>query len=275
MTAPVVEAAMPQAPIRNRRSRASGPRSAHAATGSQGANRSSGGREVAATDPAVARALAALLGTSLADGSGRAVEAFARVRPLDAGRSVFARNERARSLVLLAQGDVALGLERAEQGFEVERIAHGPAWLDLASAWLGAPHAIDARAHSACVVVELPLDPLRERLEQQPALSLRLIHGLAQELQARASQTSGLMHLSAPARLAHWLRSHARNSAAQPGRSVVELSERKRDLAAQLAIAPETLSRLLRRLVSDGVIDVSGYTVHVRNRAALDELARL
>lgn len=232
--------------------------------------RSSGG------DPTVGRALAALLGGAANNGAGHAVEPFARVRALEPGLPVFARADRARSAVLLAQGSVALGLDRgAGSGFEVERIAHAPAWLDLASAWLGAMHGIDARAHSACLVVELPLEPLRERLEQQPALALRLIQGLAQELQARASQTSGLMHLSAPARLAHWLRSHAKATGGQPTRLTVELAERKRDLAAQLAIAPETLSRLLRRFASDGVIDVSGYTVRVLDREALEELARL
>ncbi|MBE7419414.1 MAG: Crp/Fnr family transcriptional regulator [Ideonella sp.] len=204
-----------------------------------------------------------------------AIAAFARVRTLHAGAAVFTRTERARSAVLLARGDVALGLRRDGQCFEVERIAHAPAWLDLATVWLGAPHAIDACAHGDCVVVELPLEPLREHLAEQPALALRVIQGLARELQARSSQASGLIHQSAPARLAHWLHDHARASVSQPGGWVVELSERKRDLAAQLAIAPETLSRLLRRLADDGVIDVAGYTVRLRDRDALERMARV
>jgi len=235
-------------------------------------NRAAGSRTSVAA-PHLARALSALLAASPDEVD--AIEAFARVRPLAAGQPVFARRDRARAAVLLAHGSVALGLDRGADGLEVERIAHAPAWLDLASVWLGAPHGVDARAHTACVIAELPLEALRERVLKQPALGLRLIQGLAQELQAIASQTAGLMHSNAPARLAQWLRAHATNTSGQPGRATVELSERKRDLAAQLAIAPETLSRLLRRLVRDGVIDVAGYTVHVLDRDALDRMARL
>jgi CRP-like cAMP-binding protein len=240
-------------------------------------NRSRRGRVVAVRNSspaaAVSRALSVLLGDE--GGDIGAIEAFARVRPLPAGQAVFARHERAHDAVLVAHGSVALGLDRGDGEFEVERIARAPAWIQLASAWLGATHGIDARAHSACVVVELPLEPLRERLERQPSLSLCLIDALAREVQGMASQTAGLMHSQAPARLAQWLSMHAKPSASAPGQLTVELGERKRDLAAQLAIAPETLSRLLRRLVRERVIDVAGYTVHVVDRAALDRLARL
>jgi len=231
------------------------------------------GSRASVAAPYLSRALIALLGTSSDEVD--AIESFARVRPLAAGQPVFARQDKARAAVLLAHGSVALGLDRGADGIEVERIAHAPAWLDLASVWLGAPHGIDARAHTACVIAELPLEALRERVLKQPALALRLIQGLAQELQAIASQTAGLMHSNAPARLAQWLRGHAKSTSGQPGRATIELAERKRDLAAQLAIAPETLSRLLRRLVRDGVIDVAGYTVHVLDRDALDRMARL
>jgi CRP-like cAMP-binding protein len=232
------------------------------------------GTRASTTGPFVSRALASLLGPGASDGVD-AIETLARVRPLTAGPPEFGRHERARAAVLLAHGSVALGLDRGADGFEVERMAHAPAWLDLASVWLGAAHGIDARAHVACVIAELPLELLRERVLQQPALALRLIQGLAQELQVIGTQTAGLMHSNAPARLAQWLQMHAKPSGGYAGRATVELSERKRDLAAQLAIAPETLSRLLRRLVRDGVIDVAGYTVHVLDRDALERMARL
>jgi len=235
-------------------------------------NRSRRSRAVVSPAAAVSHALSALLGDE--GGDIRAIETFARARTLAPGQLVFARHERAHDAMLVAHGSVALGLDRDGE-FEVERIARAPAWIQLASVWLGAPHGIDARAHGACVIVELPLQPLREQLERQPSLSLCLIDGLARQVQGMATQTAGLMHSQAPARLAQWLSMHAKPSAGATGRLTVELGERKRDLAAQLAIAPETLSRLLRRLVRDGVIDVDGYTVHVVDRAALDRLARL
>ena len=63
---------------------------------------------------------------------------------------------------------------------------------------------------------------------------------------------------------------------ATPGdaqQAVVTLHERKRDIAAQLGITPETLSRLLRQLSRKGLIEVRGYTVSVQDLGALRTLA--
>lgn len=239
------------------------------------------GRRSAPVDGALAtRALGQLLGATAGQAEVRVLEAISRCRRVSAGELVFSRQERAQAAVVLIEGDVALGLRLADGGFEVERIVHAPAWLDLGSVWIVANHATDAQASGAAVVAELPREPFKQLLERQPGLSLRVIQSLAREHQAMASQTHGLMHLAAPARLAQWLRQNARPNAvagasAPEGQAVVRLAERKRDLAAQLAIAPETLSRLLRSFVRQGVIDVAGYTVHVLDRAALERLAQV
>lgn len=207
----------------------------------------------------------------------RVLDAIARPRRVAGGEAVFSRQERAQAAVMLADGDVALGLRLNDGSFEVERIVHAPAWLDLGSVWLAATHSVDAQANGAAVIVELPREPLKQLLERNPALSMRIIQSLAREHQAMVTQTHGLMHLAAPARLAQWLRQNAKPAAPPQGQgqAVVRLSERKRDLAAQLAIAPETLSRLLRSFARQGVIDVAGYTVHVLDRAALDRMAQI
>lgn len=232
-------------------------------------------RRAAPIDPAlVARAWSTLLGPA-GGAEVRMLDAIARSRRVTAGELVFSRQERAQAAVMLVDGDVALGLRLADGSFEVERIVHAPAWLDLGSVWLAATHSIDAQANGPAVVVELPREPMRQLLERHPALSMRIIQGLAREHQAMVTHTHGLMHLAAPARLAQWLRQNAKPAATPQGQAVVRLAERKRDLAAQLAIAPETLSRLLRSFTRQGVIDVAGYTVHVLDRAALDRMAQI
>jgi CRP-like cAMP-binding protein len=222
----------------------------------------------------VARALTALGLLAGHNGHEADLEDLALVRRVAAGRMVFARDERARCAVLLAQGRVALGIEHAGARFEVERTVQAPAWVDLASVWLGGSRALDARAITDSVVVDLPLAPLRQHLAQQPAAALRVIESLSRALHDLAAQTSGLMHSSAAARLARWLRDHAAAAGGEPGHSIVRLNERKRDLASQLAIAPETLSRLLRRFAHEGVIDVAGYSLRILDREALEGLSR-
>ena len=47
-----------------------------------------------------------------------------------------------------------MGFRTADGTFRTERIVRGPDWLDLSSAWLDGPHAMDAKASTQAMVVE-------------------------------------------------------------------------------------------------------------------------
>lgn len=203
-----------------------------------------------------------------------ALESITQARSVVPGQIVFSRAATAPALVALLEGDAALGFRTADGTFRTERIERGPAWLDLSAAWVDAPHAMDAQACTLATVIELPLDALQAQLDRHPALAQRLIHGLANEVQALEVNTHELMHKDAPARLAQWLRQRCEPLAGASGQAVVHLHERKRDVASQLAITPETLSRLMRSFSGQGVIEVAGYTVRVLDVPALERLAQ-
>ncbi|MDO9284651.1 MAG: Crp/Fnr family transcriptional regulator [Aquabacterium sp.] len=217
----------------------------------------------------------ALLGTpALGSAEIAALGAIALARQVTAGQSVLSRSASASTLVALRSGEVALGFRTVDGTFRTERIVRGPAWLDLSSAWLAGPHAMDAQAMGPASVVELPRDALEAHLAEHPGLAQRLIQGLAREVQALTVNTHELMHKDAPARLAQWLYQRCEPLAGESGQAVVKLSDRKRDVASQLAITPETLSRLMRSFTRQGVIEVSGYSVRVLDPAALGRLAQ-
>ena len=224
--------------------------------------------------PADAMLWGSLLGgPALAPDELATLSQLASLRQVAAGQAVLGRGAAASSLVALRSGEVALGLRTADGVFRTERIVRGPAWLDLASAWLRGPHAMDAQAMGPASVVELPCEALAARLAAHPGLARRLIHGLACEVQALAANTHALMHQDAPGRLAQWLHARCVPLAGGSGQAMVRLSDRKRDLAAQLAITPETLSRLLRSFSRQGLIEVAGYNVRVRDPAGLARIA--
>ena len=220
---------------------------------------------------------ALLGGSSLQADEVAVLSHMAQGRNVAAGQGVLCRTSHASALVALRSGEVALGFRTADGTFRTARIVRGPAWLDLSSAWLAGPHAMDAQALGTASVVELPRDGLEARLADHPELAQRLIQGLAREVQALTVNTHELMHKDAPARLAQWLFQRCEPIEGAPGatgQAVVQLHERKRDVASQLAITPETLSRMMRSFTRQGVIEVSGYSVRVIDPAALQRLAK-
>ena len=133
--------------------------------------------------PADAMLWGSLLGgPALAPDELATLSQLASLRQVAAGQAVLGRSAAASSLVALRSGEVALGFCTADGVFRTERIVHGPAWLDLSSAWLGGPHAMDAQAMGPASMVELPCEALLARLPAHPGLAQRLIHGLAREV---------------------------------------------------------------------------------------------
>jgi CRP-like cAMP-binding protein len=212
-------------------------------------------------------------GPAITAAEGAALNQAAQGRRVGAGTLVFAQGEKARALVLVADGDVALGVRGEDGSFRTERHMHGPAWLDVSAGWLGESHALDARAMSGVIVVDLPREAFVDVLDRCPGLARRLVTSLAREVRALAVNTHDLMHKDAPARLAAWLAERCTADPSVPERALVQLPMRKRDIASQLAITPETLSRLMRMFSVQGILRVAGYTVHVLDPAGLQRLA--
>ncbi|NYG32006.1 Crp/Fnr family transcriptional regulator [Sphaerotilus montanus] len=194
---------------------------------------------------------------------------LAHRRTVAAGDAVLDRSAPAHALVLLLSGDVVLGSRAADGSLRTERSVTGPAWLDVSAAWLGQPHAMEAQALSDVVVADLPLDAVRNQMSIHPTLAQQFCETLAQQVQQMTMASRNLLHNDAPARLAQWL---LQRLPQRSGQAELRLQERKRDIAQQLAMSPETLSRLMRSFELRGVLSVRGYQVQVRD---VDELRAL
>ena len=203
----------------------------------------------------------------------QALDALATQRTVAAGDWIFTHRSAAPALVLLLEGTVSVGHSDGS-AMAPERLLHGPAWLDAASAWAaGALHALDARALATPVrVAELPRAAMQALLLQRPALAAGFLGVLAAEVQRLSLHTHELMHKDANSRLAAWLHRHLPTTQATP--TLLHLSERKRDIAAQLGMSPETLSRQMRQLSRNGLIEVRGYHVRVLDSDGLRQLAQ-
>lgn len=208
-------------------------------------------------------------GTPLAADELAVLLQLARRRSVPAGESVFTDQAVAHGLVLLVSGDAVLGTRDGSGALRTERSVTGPAWLDVSSAWLTLPCAMEALALSDVVVAELPLAALLAELAEQPRLAARLCTMLARQIHMLTVASRNLLHNDAAARFAQWLLYRCPEGARD---CELRLQERKRDIAQQLAMTPETLSRLMRTFEGRGWLSVQGYQVRVHDIPALRAL---
>ncbi len=169
----------------------------------------------------------------------------------------------------LADGTVPQGALLAHQLGETA----SPGWLDPTAAVLGLPATMDAVAETQVQYCLVPVERFRETLAGFDTLQGVLLHDMARVHRQQSELAISRLAKDAEARCAEWLLNHAEGGG--QGSWAVQLQQRKRLIAAQLGIAPETLSRVLRHLRERQLISGSGRTVQLVDPVGLRSLAEL
>lgn len=189
-----------------------------------------------------------------------------------AGTVLLHRGDAVDQILHIVQGRVVLGIlqdgEMEHQLGEVE----GPFWLEAASGLLGLKHAVDAVAETPVQLQRVPVPEFLAQVQTLPAASQTLLMDMAKSQRQQTELAVSRLAKDADARCAEWLLRHAEPDA-QVGGLAVTLRERKRNIAAQLGIAPETFSRVLRHLRDRQLISGAGRVLGLPNPQALRELA--
>jgi CRP-like cAMP-binding protein len=149
----------------------------------------------------------------------------------------------------------------------------GPSWLDATAAVLGLPSAVDAIAETQVSVRRVSLVQFQHAFSDSDKGMQAMVLDIAKAHRQQTDLAVSRLAKDAESRCAEWLLRHA-EPADQGGCSVqVHLQTRKRLIAAQLGIAPETLSRVLRHLRERSLISGSGRTVNLVDPSGLRSLA--
>lgn len=189
---------------------------------------------------------------------------------LPAGTVLIRRGQTASDVLHLQQGRVRLGL------MDDSGMAHqlgkqqGPVWLEAASVLLDQPYVVDVVAETDVRIEKITLADFRSRCKAWPAASRELMRDLALSQRQQVELAVSRLAKDADARCAEWLLQHA--EPAGQGLAVV-LRERKRLIAAQLGMAPETFSRVLRQLRDRNLISGAGRVLGLPDPQSLRELA--
>jgi CRP-like cAMP-binding protein len=179
-----------------------------------------------------------------------------------AGTVLWRRGQPAAHVTYLQAGRVAFGLLAAEAE---------PGWMDAASIVLGLPAAMDAVAETDVVLRTAPLAQFVRTAAQADATCSQVLSDIAQACRQQTEWAVSRLAKDAEARCAEWLLRRAAPTSA--GGVMVQLAQRKRAIAAELGMAPETLSRVLRHLRERRLIAGSGRTLQLVDTYGLATLA--
>ncbi len=190
---------------------------------------------------------------------------------------VFSRGE-----VIFSEGDAASGFYVVMAGrvkiFKVslegkEQTLHlfGPGEpFGEVPVFTGGNFPAHAEALEESRVLFLPRDSFVDLIKRDPSLALNMLGVLSMRLRVFTHQIESLSLKEVPGRLAAYLLllSGRDNDAEE-----LRLDIAKGQLASLLGTIPETLSRILGKMSSQGIIEVEGRLIRLLDRAALEELA--
>ncbi len=191
---------------------------------------------------------------------------------MPAGTVLLRRGQVASKALHLLSGRVALGVIEGDVLVHQLGVVEGPFWLEAAAAMLGLPHAVDAIAESSVQVQSVPLAQFKSQLKNLPEPVHSLMLDLAKAQRQQIEVAVSRLAKDADARFAEWLLRHAEPSD-EAGSLAVVLHDRKRLIAAQLGIAPETFSRVLKHLRDRKLISGGGRVLNLLDLTGLQSLA--
>lgn len=204
-----------------------------------------------------------------------AQESLSSIHPshtMVAGTVLLQRGAPLDSVMYIESGRVRLGIVGADGTMDHQLgVVEGPGWLEATAAVLNLPSAVDAVTETTVTLRRMPLAEFRAALCICSTTEHSVLNDVALAHRQQTELAVSRLAKDAEARCAEWLLRHSEST--DKGVCSVRLLQRKRLIAAQLGIAPETLSRVLRHLRERSLISGSGRVVNLVDPQGLRMLA--
>lgn len=199
------------------------------------------------------------------------IDSTAQRQSIARGQVLLHRGTDTPWVTFIESGRVALGVMEESILEHQIGVLEGPCWLDASSVVLDLPHLVDAMADTPLQIRNVMALDFRKAIADMPDSAQAVLTDVAMAHRRQTEFAVSRLAKDAEARCAEWLLSHAHP--VDKGLLAVELQQRKRSIAAQLGIAPETFSRVLRHLREQSLISGSGRVLNLVNPSGLRSLA--
>lgn len=192
-------------------------------------------------------------------------------RRLKAGDTLFEQGAPSTGFHAVIHGRVALITRSAHGRERVSAIVEPGRSFGEAIMFLEKPYIVSARALSDALVLHIAKEVIFAELERNSGFARRIIAALSAKLHASVRELETYALGSGGRRFAAWLLRLLPGE--QAGAAEVTLPAAKRAIASQLNLSAEHLSRILRELMADGLIEVSARRVSIPDVGRLRDWA--
>lgn len=190
-------------------------------------------------------------------------------RVLRAGRGqvLFSKGEPAENCHIVLFGKVKLALSAGTTQEKVLEIVGPGESFGEALLFLGKPYPVTAECLVESLVLQVPGSNLFAAVDANPRFARQVLAGLSARLHRLINDVEAFSTRNAAQRLVGYLLNLC------GGGSSAELPTSKHVIASLLNLTPETLSRILHALTVDGLIEVDGRRIVIRDAGRLREYA--
>lgn len=202
-----------------------------------------------------------------ADLSSENLEAVAEVcsvRSLEKGEMLFREGDKAEGFYVLQTGAISVFKITPDGREQIICVFRPPeSFAEVTLATLEAYPANGVALENSKVIV-IQRAGFRDLICRKPELSLHMLASMSLHLKHLVQTLQDYKGRQIEGRLSDWLLKHA-----PAGADAFELPVTKKNLAGQLGVTSETLSRTFARFRDEGLIRVEGPRVHLLNCAGL------
>lgn len=190
-----------------------------------------------------------------------AIVAVTQVVRAGRGDLLFNKGDTPTGLHVIMFGQVKLALS-TNQGSEKVLELMGPGQsFGEAVMFAERPYPVNAECLADTLLLHVPKQAIFDAIEADPAFARRMLGGLSYRLHEMVSDVEAYSMRSAGQRLVGYLLSLCEGQTGSP--MLVTLPTSKHLVASRLSLTPETLSRTLHNLASEGLLEVDGRSVRI------------
>ncbi|MBO0819189.1 MAG: Crp/Fnr family transcriptional regulator [Actinobacteria bacterium] len=197
-----------------------------------------------------------------------AVVAASRLRSFRRGQVVFTRGDPGDTLIVVISGRVKIVVRSADGAELTLTILQPGAVLGEFGVADGGPRSADAETLEDCQLLLVPRETILDLCARVPAAAQALLGSIAATLRRLTEETSDLVFLDLPRRVAKSLLNQARSED-----GAIRLNLRQEELARQVGGTRQSVNAALRGFQRRGWIEVRDRTVIVTDASALGRFA--